>query len=57
MSLSLTKVTFDLLPGVRSDAGEEEKAPAQNQQAFPLGGGSGGGVSIHPMAFLVGPVK
>ena len=33
--------------------GRGEKAPAQNQQAFPFGGGSGGGVSIHPMAFLV----
>jgi sporulation protein YtfJ len=48
-------VTFGFVTGGSEfDAGEEEKkAPAQNQQAFPFGGGSGGGVSIHPMAFLV----
>ena len=53
--IPVSKVTFGFVTGGSEfDAGEEEKkAPAQNQQAFPFGGGSGGGVSIHPMAFLV----
>jgi sporulation protein YtfJ len=53
--IPVSKVTFGFVTGGSEfDVGEEEKkAPAQNQQAFPFGGGSGGGVSIHPMAFLV----
>ncbi len=54
--IPVSKVTFGFVAG-GSEFGadeEEKKNQAQNQQnAFPFGGGSGGGVSIQPMAFLV----
>ena len=53
--IPVSKVTFGFVAGGSEfDSGEEEKKTIQNQQeSFPFGGGSGGGVSIHPMAFLV----
>lgn len=60
--IPVSKVTFGFVAGGSEfDSSEEERKnnQAQNQhQAFPFGGGSGGGVSIHPMAFLVvGPAE
>jgi len=53
--IPVSKVTFGFVAGGSEfDSDEEEKKTIQNQQeSFPFGGGSGGGVSIHPMAFLV----
>lgn len=53
--IPVSKVTFGFVAGgTEFDLGEEiEKAVPGQQNNLPFGGGSGGGVSIQPMAFLV----
>ncbi|NMB41546.1 MAG: sporulation protein YtfJ [Firmicutes bacterium] len=55
--IPVSKVAFGFVTGGSEFESEDEEisdATASNQQlSLPFGGGSGGGVSIHPMAFLV----
>ena len=51
--LPVSKVGFGFVAGGSEFDIETEKAPGQVQNGIPFGGGSGGGVSITPVAFLV----
>ncbi|WP_128894478.1 GerW family sporulation protein [Longirhabdus pacifica] len=53
--MPISKVGFGFVAG-GSDYqmnGEQQQAESEEQPALPFGGGSGGGVSITPIAFLV----
>jgi sporulation protein YtfJ len=56
--LPISKVGFGFAAGGSEFGGENEQGMSQNDAqnakvSFPFGGGSGGGVSITPIAFLV----
>jgi sporulation protein YtfJ len=58
--LTVSKVGFGFAAGGSEFGGQEESSQSSNQQGssgqsneMPFGGGSGGGVSITPIAFLV----
>ena len=59
--IPVSRVTLGFVTGgseFETDEGEKQKLPPDQQNAFPFGGGSGGGVTIHPVAFLVvGPTE
>lgn len=54
--IPVSRVTLGFVTGgseFEADEEDRQKLPPDQQGAFPFGGGSGGGVTIQPVAFLV----
>ena len=51
--IPVSKVSFGFVAGGSEFEGYAEDAKKAAQDGFPFGGGSGGGVSLRPVAFLV----
>lgn len=51
--IPVSKVSFGFVAGGTEFEGNYENAKKDSGEGFPFGGGSGGGVSLRPVAFLV----
>ena len=51
--IPISRVTFGFLAGGGEYGVEEKKNPVHAEEDMPFAGGTGAGVSVHPMGFLV----